>query len=267
MRSVVLAALAGAIAGTACGEGGKRAPGPSGLAERCGSRYEGLHARTFWFRAADGTRLAGATVGHGSATVILATEYPADQCRWLDYARVLRRAGFAVFLFDFRGLGESAQARKPGEANRYQSDVLGAVAEARRRSAGTILLVGASLGGTAALVAVPSIEPPVAAVASLSGEADLESFFPGAGLSADAAVRRLHVPLLVMVSRGDRYVSVPDARRLIRRAAAHDKRLYVFPGAYHGWDLLYTAPYRTRAGRILLRFLRAHSSRGETASG
>jgi alpha-beta hydrolase superfamily lysophospholipase len=257
MRSVAFAALAVAIACTACGEG--VTPGPPGLAERCGSRYEGLRAETFWFRAGDGTRLAGATVGQGAATVILATEYPADQCHWLDYARVLRRAGFGVFLFDFRGLGESAEALKPREVNRYQSDVLGAVEEARRRSGGPMLLVGASLGGTAVMVAAPSIEPPVAAAVSLSGEADLESFFRGAGLSADAAVRRLHVPLLVMVSRGDRYVSVPEARRLIRRAATHDKRLYVLAGSYHGWDLLYTAPYRKRAGRILLRFLRAHS--------
>jgi len=62
-----------------------------------------------------------------------------------------------------------------------------------------------------------------------------------------------------MLGRADRYISVPDARRLYRAARVSEKRLYVFPGSYHGWDLLYAAPYKERAGRILIEFLRAHS--------
>ncbi len=64
-----------------------------------------------------------------------------------------------------------------------------------------------------------------------------------------------------MLGRADRYISVPDARRLYRAARVSEKRLYVFPGSYHGWDLLYATPYKERAGRILIEFLRAHSWR------
>jgi alpha-beta hydrolase superfamily lysophospholipase len=121
-------------------------------------------------------------MGRSCTTVILAAEYPANQCSWLDYPRVLERAGLTVLLFDFRGLGEPRRRGQAGAANGYQWDVAAAVEEARRRGGRMILLAGASLGGTAAMVAAPSVSPPLAAAVSLSSEADLESFFPGAGL-------------------------------------------------------------------------------------
>lgn len=169
---------AGALVLAGCGGHGRATtPAPPRLvAEHCGSAYAGLHARTFWFRAADGTRLDGALLGSGRRVVVLATEYPSDYCAWLDYAQVLHARGYAGFLFDFRGQGDS----NAGTGRAYDSDVVGAVAEARRRLAPRrVLLVGASLGGAAVVAAASEIRPRVDGVVSLAGSRGCASSCPG----------------------------------------------------------------------------------------
>jgi dienelactone hydrolase len=124
----------------------------------------------------------------------------------------------------------------------------------RRRGASKVFLVGASFGGAAVLTAVAGM-PGVAGIVSLSGETDL----PGSDLHALRVAPRLRAPLLVMTSTTDRYLSVPQARALVRAAGSKQKRLVVYPGSFHGWDLLYVAPYKAKASAALIGFLRAHS--------
>lgn len=168
---------AGALVLAGCGRHGRATtPAPPRLvAEHCGSAYAGLHARTFWFRAADGTRLDGALLGSGRRVVVLATEYPSDYCAWLDYAQVLHARGYAGFLFDFRGQGDS----NAGTGRAYDSDVVGAVAEARRRLAPRrVLLVGVPRrrGGRGG---GQEIRPRVDGVVSLAGSRGCASSCPG----------------------------------------------------------------------------------------
>jgi dienelactone hydrolase len=52
----------------------------------------------------------------------------------------------------------------------------------------------------------------------------------------------------------------PSARpRLVDAAASTDKRLEVYPGDSHGWDLLYRAPYKARVNTLVFAFLHEHS--------
>ena len=231
---------------------------PPALGSRCGPEYAALNAHPFWFRAADGTRLDGATFGKGRATVLFATEYPADLCRWLGFAPAIARDGFRVFLFDFRGLGLSGSPKRASARNAYLSDLAGAAIEARRRGNGRLLLLGASLGGTVVLTGAPRLVPQPAAVISLSGEASLTGRFPGSGLDALAAVRRLRAPLLIVGSRADSLAPETDLLRLKRAAGSREKRTLVFPGTLHGWDVLYGGPYRRRASAAIISFLRRH---------
>jgi dienelactone hydrolase len=60
-----------------------------------------------------------------------------------------------------------------------------------------IILVGASMGGTASLVAAHGIVPTVAGVASLSGPANY------AGMDALTTVKSLTVPVLFMAAAND----------------------------------------------------------------
>jgi pimeloyl-ACP methyl ester carboxylesterase len=245
------AALAVAVASAAAA---LAATPPPPIAKRCGGAARSTPSRTFWFHAADGVLLDGAVLGSGKRGVVLATEFPADLCRWADEAVVLVRAGFRVLLFDFRGLGLSSRARVVG----YPADVIGAVDQLRRLGATRVQVVGASLGGNAALVAAPKLGARIAGVASLSGEANLSPSF-GPGLDAVAAMRKTSAPLLVMTAHDDALAPAADAHRIVAAARSAHKELHVFPGSEHGWDMLYAAPYRAKAQAVLLAFLRRNA--------
>jgi pimeloyl-ACP methyl ester carboxylesterase len=185
--------------------------------------------------------------------VILLHESPADLCGWAPYAKTLAQRRFHVLLVDLRGYGLSSPGAYGGPRGAI-ADVRGAVDELRRLGAKRIAVVGASYGGVNALVAAPALGSRISAVASLSGELVL-----GQGssteLNALAAARRIHVPLLVMGSRADRYLSGREARELVRAAGSKQKSLAEFAGTFHGWDLLSDAPQRQRADDILVEFL------------
>jgi alpha-beta hydrolase superfamily lysophospholipase len=251
LRGVVaLLVVAGSLAGAVAAGAGSRALPP--LEQRCGSAFAGVSADMIRFRAGDGTRLDGARLGDGAVGVVLASESQSDLCGWVPYAITLQKAGFRVLDFDYRGFGYSAR----GPSSDYASDVVGAALELRREGAAQVFLVGASLGGAAAFVAGTRL-PWVAGVASLSGEID----FSGTPLHPLRLAPTLRVPLLVMTSTTDRYLTISDSRRLIRATGSKQKRLVIYPGAWHGWDLLYDAPFKARASATLIGFLRAHAHR------
>ena len=59
------------------------------------------------------------------------------------------------------------------------------------------------------------------------------------------------------------HVNVLDYRALKRKAGSEDKRLAVYSGAWHGWDLLYKAPFRSQVDALVLGFLNKYSGNGE----
>ena len=224
---------------------------PPSLAERCGGHPGGT---VFWFRAADGSQLDGAVLGTGSTGVVLATESPGDVCRWLPEALVLRKRGLRIFLFDFRGMGASPLPTNLRAPLDYSADVVGAARELRARGVRRIYVMGASLGGTSSIVAAVRIRPTVAGVVDLSGENDLTAFH--SDLDSLAAARRLKVPVLYVVSKYDALTPPADVARMRAALRFRGSRVVVFPDAYHGWDLLYEAPYRARAAALVNAFLR-----------
>lgn len=255
-RAWLLAVLALVCGG--CGDSGSEQnlpeKPPPALASRCGTEAEGLDAKLVWFRASDGALLDGAAVGGGKVGVVLAHEYPADLCSWLPFARTLADEGYLAFPFDFRGSG-SSPSRFGAQAARFDRDVEAAAAEVRRLGAGDVVLVGASLGGAAVLRAGPALDSQPAGVISLSGEPELSRT-----LDAIRVAPKMKAPLLLLVARHDRYVSVADYRRLLRAAGSKDKRLVVYGGNLHGWDLLYYPPTKARATPLVLEFLRRHGA-------
>jgi pimeloyl-ACP methyl ester carboxylesterase len=263
MRAAAAWALLFALAAAGCGGGsqsstlavrGRKLPS---LAERCG-RGPGRapSVTTGWFRAPDGVLLDGVSFGHGSTGVALAHESPGDLCGWVSYACVLSRAGFRVLIFDLRGFGLS-QSPAGARAGRFTRDFEGAVDELEQEGASRVFIGGASFGGAASMVAGSRLGSRIAGVISLSGEPDLgNKYGPDAELDARAAMPRLHAPFLILGSREDGYLSVEAAKALERRAGSAYKRLALFPGGYHGWDLVDLAPYHERASRVLIDFLR-----------
>jgi alpha/beta hydrolase family protein len=75
---------------------------------------------------------------------------PAGPLGWWPYARYLSRHGARALPFDLRCFGSSPC---PGGRGHALTDVAAAVAELRRRGARRVALVGASMGGSIAVVA------------------------------------------------------------------------------------------------------------------
>jgi pimeloyl-ACP methyl ester carboxylesterase len=232
---------------------GRKLPG---LTQRCGRGPGKATVTTGWFRTPDGVLLDGASFGDGSTGVALAHESPGDLCGWVSYAGVLSRAGFRVLIFDLRGFGLS-RSPSGAKSGRFTRDFEGAVTELKREGASRVFIGGASFGGGASMVAGSRLGSKIAGVVSFSGEPDLANKYgPDDELDAQAAIPKLRASLLILDSREDGYLSVADARALERRAGSAYKRLALFRGGYHGWELVDLAPYRERASRVVIDFLR-----------
>ena len=205
------------------------------------------------FRAADGTKLVGHRFGGAKpgkrTAVVLAHMSVGDLCQWAPYARALARQGLFAFPFDFRGHGLSGGRENHARA---AADVVAAVRAVRKLGARKVVVVGASLGGIAALVATPTIRPALAGVVSVSGPAAI----PGE-LNALPAAPRIRVPTLYLVSQADQnppYDFAADAQTLYDATGTAEKRLEVAPGALHGTFLVSGSP---AIRKLLLAFLRA----------
>jgi alpha-beta hydrolase superfamily lysophospholipase len=224
---------------------------PPSLARKCGKTF-GVVARPMWLRTSDHLRLYAIEAGRGASAVILLHETPATLCGWLPFVPKLTAAGLRVFAFDLRGFGDS-QAGTGTSAHSYGRDLRAAIDEARAAGARHVILIGASYGGAVALNFAPRLDE--SALISISGEAT----FPQANLNGLAAIPSLNVPLLIVGSRHDHWLPVTTARALIRRAGTRDKRLVLYPGSYHGWDIVEYAPYARDARATIVAWIRRHS--------
>jgi dienelactone hydrolase len=178
------------------------------------------------FRAADGLRLAGHRFGRGKTAVIFAHEARGGACQWIPFARALARGGYLTIAFDFRGYGRS-QTPKRGAWSRLPADVIAAAKLSRRLGATKVVLVGASMGGTAVVVAGANARAVVDGVVSVSAPS---SYGRMDGL---AAARKLRMPALYLVGEGDEGF-VEQTRLLYEATSSADKRLEILSSAQHG---------------------------------
>lgn len=236
-RPLLAALLLLAVTAAACGGGGEP-PTPAPVAE--GASVATLHttddlqldARLY---PADKGRLA-----------ILLHMYPADQTSWSESARALQVSGVSVLTFDFRGYGASEGDKDAGE---IELDVRAALDFARERGYREIVLVGASMGGTAAIV-VAADQPAggeLAGVIALSAPAEFGA------LDAQEVVGDVAVPLSLIASRGD--TSARDSLdTLAEGGSLPEHRTLVVEGRAHGTDLL-TSDAGEQVWQWLLAFL------------
>jgi pimeloyl-ACP methyl ester carboxylesterase len=215
------------------------------------SEHECVRGGELWFYAADGTKLVGHRFGKGTTAVILAHQSEGSLCDWLPYARRLASQGYFVFPVDFRGYGFS-QVRTGAAANRFSGDLAAATKALRKLGKRKVFLVGASMGGIAALVAGVNVTPAVDGVVSISSPARFR------GMDALKTAPRLRVPALYLATEGDDnagYDFSKDAEAMHAATAAADKRLEVLPGSLHGIALIAGSP---RAKSLVESFLKGH---------
>ena len=173
--------------------------------------------------------------------------YPADQTSWYPTAERLALQGYHVLTFDFRGYGESGGSKQIAVIDR---DVTAAITEIRQEGAAEVVLVGASMGGTASLIAgdraqaLNSIR--LAGIATLSAPVEFQ------GLSAAGVVPHLIVPLLFIAADED--AGAAGARQL-EQLSSGKAQLEIIPGNDHGTALL-TGTQGQKVYELLLRFIK-----------
>lgn len=174
------------------------------------------------FTTADGVELEGIRFGDGPVWVILAHMRPAEMESWFDFARDASESGYTALAFNYRGYGGSG-----GTGFAVDVDTVAAVDFAYTSGAGSVVVVGASMGGTGALAA--GAERLVAGVATLSAPATFE------GVDGIEAVSRLTAPALLVAATDDQ----PYASAIGDLAAAATARINTlfFDGNAHGTNL------------------------------
>jgi pimeloyl-ACP methyl ester carboxylesterase len=223
---------------------------PPRLAEVC-SPTVGVTARPMWLRTSDGVQLYAIEAGTGATAVVLAEQGRSNLCGWLAYAKTLTAAGLRVLAFDFRGQGESAYPTSDSLA--LGRDLAAAAARVRADGAGRVVLMGASMGGAA--VVQNSADIDADARVSLSGT----RLWTGYGINEPAAVRRIHTPFLYVGSQGDSYAPLDEARSIFHAVGADQKRIVLYPGSTHGWDLVDATPRGERTRDLILRWIRRYT--------
>ena len=225
---LVLALAAG------CGEGGTSVqPSPPPIREDalvCGQRADG--AETITYLDSTGDRIRGALVGRGPVGFLFAHAFRQDLCSWFPFARHVADGGAAALAFTFPGGVPDAD------------DVAAGARELRMRGARDVVLVGASMGAAASLVAANHVRPPVRGVVSVS------SPLRYSGLDAIGAAQRLRVPVLYAAGRDDGDFPA-YARRLFRATNEDTKRLVILDDFAHGTDLL-DGPEGDRLARLIV---------------
>lgn len=218
-RAIAVLAIAAALA--ACG-GSEPSASPAS------------HAITF--RAEDGVALAGRLFGtdDANAGVVLAHMFPADQRSWFDFADRLASRGYRVLTFDFRGYcpgGDGGCSEGEKRIPDIWRDVVAAIEALRDEGAIRVALVGASMGGTASLIAASQEGVEVEAVLTLSAPVSFE------GLEVTPEVlSRVRAAKLFLAGHED--VGAAEAVNLLYEQSVQPKRPVILTTGDHGTDIL-----------------------------
>jgi pimeloyl-ACP methyl ester carboxylesterase len=181
-------------------------------------------------KAADGVKVAGFVQGRGIVGVVLVHQVNGDHCGWAEEAAFLARRAL-VLSVDLRGYGASGRATG-AKALLYRNDIAASVTELRRRGAERIVLVGASMGGSAVVVAASVISPPVDAVVAVSAPANFK------GQNASAAAAKLSMAVRFVAARDDGRAAATATALVERATASADAKAELYDKGGHGWALL-----------------------------
>jgi dienelactone hydrolase len=224
-RAITLLTLVG-VAALACGGeptgAGGAAPTDPPVPQTfgCVSTSAAVQTEVVQFHSGKDGLVRGAVIGKGPVGVVLAHQAGGSLCQWIRYANRLRDQGREVLAFTFVNGDRPAQ-------------VDAAAAELARRGAAKTVLVGASMGGTAVVVAAARPAPGVVGVAALSAPTNYED------MSADGAAPKVTIPCFFMAAETDAGFAAA-AQSLYAGCGSTRKQLAVRPGSDHGVDLVGT---------------------------
>ena len=179
----------------------------------------------------DGAMLHAVLTGQGPTAIVLAHESDDDACDWASFVPELTGDDRQVLAFDFNGNGSSGRI---GDG-RLDLDLLAAVTEVRSRGATRVVVIGASMGGTAALAAAGTPDNGIDGVVSLSAVSSW--LHTDAGSSA----ANISVPVLFAAAENDGSTG-ETAQAVSAACGCAYPEVLVFDGSRHGTRLLADGP-------------------------
>ena len=192
-------------------------------------------SREITFDSTDGVTLSGRLFGpdEGTAGVVLAHMFPSDQSAWYFFANRLGELGYRVLTFDFRGYCPGGDGCSQGEKaiSAIWQDVEGAVEALRSEGTTRLALVGASMGGTASLIAASKEGRDVDAVITLSAPPSFEGLDAGPEVLAQVAAAKLFI-----AGNGD--IAATQAVDAFYGQSLQPKRPVILTTDDHGTDIL-----------------------------
>ena len=257
---------------------------------------EGLEVEEVWFRSLDRTRLRGLWIAGRKPypTIVLCHGYYRNLAEPFEVGLALNRAGYNVFLFDFRACGRSG-GRFTTVGLKEAWDVEAAVSYVSERyGRGPVGVLGISMGGGAAIMAGARRDE-IAAVVTDCAFTDLGDImrlkipeFARAGTAplgwlsiavgewmaggrlrdvrpVDYVGRLAPRPLLLIYSGRDSYLP-PEQPGDMFAAAGEPKEMWLAPGSDHAVARLdHKAEYERRVVEFFDRYLRG--GRGRRRAG
>ena len=193
-----------------------------------GDEPSAVKERDVQFETSDGLTLTGRLFGTGGVGVTLAHAFPADARSLYPAAEAIAEAGYVVLAFNFRGYADSSGTKNIASA---PVDVAAARDMLEDQGAKEFAFVGASMGGTASLIAAATLDP--LTVVTVSAPLRFRR------LDAASIAGRVQRPALLMASRDDGE-AMESLNQL--RSALPNPDTKVFDGSAHGTGLLDARP-------------------------
>ncbi|MBU1155444.1 MAG: alpha/beta hydrolase [Proteobacteria bacterium] len=204
----------------------------------------GLTAQDVWLTTTDGVRLHGWYLpAPGASNLVLFCHGNAGNISHrLENLALLNRAGMAVFIFDYRGFGQSQG--KPSEQGMYlDAEAAWQWAQGQAQSqGGRVVIFGRSLGGVAATYLASRQQPAGLILESTFTNlgAMAKSFFPLPGLESWLGGRfnslgrapQVSCPVLMLHGDADQVVPYRLGQELYE-ALPQPKRFITLQGAGH----------------------------------
>jgi len=187
----------------------------------------------------DGITLRGHTFGAGDSWIILSHMFPDDQSAWYPFAGELAARGYHVLTYDFRGYGESDGQK---QIDRIDRDISAAAAYVKRQRPRRLVLLGASMGGTASVI--------LASQGPADGLITLSAPITFRGLNAGDSPLTLPTLFVAAEQDDDNQVS---AQTFFDNASG-ERNIDIVPGSAHGIGLL-SSNQASRVRADIFKFL------------
>lgn len=204
------------------------------------------------FRTSDGVRIDGRVFGEGRVGAVLGHSIDGDQTEWWNFAEMIGDAGHAALAIDFRGYcpGGDAGCSEDGSTRDAWRDLVAGARFLRERGVKEIVLIGASMGGTASVLAAADARPRVSGVITLSAPTAC------CGMEVDRSiVAAVGAPMLFIAGRFDG--EAPRSAQAFARWAGTSGAKLILGTGEHGTDLfgLATPQVERRTKGSILDFL------------